>query len=99
MTDDDAVEVKEMSEIGEIPEIIEEHHEPDFAPVASSPIFDDAAEDEDPHASFDVAVKEENTFIDPYGVGAPKGHSDDFGGGDDDDDEEEGYLMSDTDSY
>jgi hypothetical protein len=96
MTDDTA-DIKEIKE-DEI-ELESTHHEPDFAPVAVAPVFDDA-EDEDPHAEpfHKVEVAAESSFTDPYGVGAPNAHDDEYGL-DDDEEDEPSYLMSDTDSY
>jgi hypothetical protein len=100
MTDD--ISDKKTKVLGDvaIDEIEEAHHEPDFAPVAAAPVFDDAAEDEDPHSEpFHKTDVAESAFIDPYGVGVPRGHGDELGYEDDEEEDDPGYLMPDTDSY
>lgn len=69
--------------------------EPNFSPNITSPVLDDDVVDDDPHASFNpVAAVEEDPYIDPYGVGAPKvGNDEDY-----EDDEEEEVLSLDGDS-
>ena len=70
--------------------------EPDFAPTASAPVFDDEDDAEaDPHSSFDEHVAVEDPHQeDIYGdAGAPLGYTDD----EEEEDNEEEY--SDSDSY
>jgi hypothetical protein len=96
MVTDDEVKDEVEGEDGIPDELsdLPEEAEADFSigsPVST--LDDDDIENEDPHASFDVPVHEEDPHLDPYGVGAPSGYVED-------DEEEEDLLPEEEiDSY
>lgn len=65
--------------------------EPDFAPTAAAPAFEEEDLESDPHSAFDTPVETEDPHMDIYGdAGSPY---------EEDDEEEEESYDGDSDSY
>lgn len=94
---DDDKDIVEGENIENEDELESASAEPDFAPTASAPVFDDEDDTEaDPHSSFDehTSVVEDPHQEDIYGdAGAPLGYDED----EEEEIDEEEY--SDSDSY